>query len=131
MIADAGRLGAARRISLLHLPPDRLASTEPICWSNLPPQYRLRSARGRDRRDEFAVVRYTRTRKAPAADNRASVLIVGEVKIRHSGDMGSSSRRAALYHGFLEQTVTSVTVTSLLQRGYSGQRNVRECTGET
>ena len=66
---------------------------------------------------------------SPAAPAR--MLIIGEVKIRHSGDMGSSSRRVALYHGFLEQTVTSVTVTSLLQRGYSGQRNVRECTGET
>ena len=63
--------------------------------------------------------------------HQRGMLIIGEVKIRHSGDMGSSSRRVALYHGFLEQTVPNVTVTSLLQRGYSGQRNVRECTGET
>ena len=46
-------------------------------------------------------------------------------------EMGSRSLRAALHHGFLEQTVARVTVTTLLQRGYSGQRNVRECTGET
>jgi hypothetical protein len=63
--------------------------------------------------------------------HQRGMLIVGEVKIRHSGDMGSRSRRAALYHGFPEQTVARVTVTTLLQRGYSGQRNVRECTGET
>ena len=63
--------------------------------------------------------------------HQRGMLIVGEVKIRHSGDMGSRSLRAALYHGFLEQTVARVTVTTLLQRGYSGQRNVRECTGET
>src|SRR5215472_10466040 len=54
--------------------------------------------------------------------HQRGMLIVGEVKIRHSGDMGSRSRRAALYHGFLEQTVARVTVTTLLQRGYNGQR---------
>ena len=63
--------------------------------------------------------------------HQRGMLIIGEVKIRHSGDMRSSSRRVALYHGFLEQTVTSVTVTSLLQQGYSGQRSVRECSRET
>ena len=31
---------------------------------------------------------------------------------------------------FLERTVARVTVTTLLQRGYSRQRNVGECTAE-
>ena len=47
------------------------------------------------------------------------MLIIGEVKIRHSGDMSSSSRWAALYQGFLGQTVARVTVTTLLRRGYT------------
>jgi hypothetical protein len=58
------------------------------------------------------------------------MLIIGEVKIRH-WRYGIKLTTAALYHGFPEQTVARVTVTTLLQRGYSGQRNVRECTGET
>ena len=47
-----------------------------------------------------------------------TMLIVGEVKIRHSGDMGSGSWIAtALYHRFPEQIVARVLVTTLLQRG--------------
>ena len=37
--------------------------------------------------------------RVPHQPHQRGMLIVGEVKIRHSGDMGSRSRRAALYHG--------------------------------
>ena len=36
----------------------------------------------------------------------------------------------APYHRFLEWILSRVSVTALLQRGYSHQRNVRECTDE-